>query len=54
MREPSFPRAIAAFVDAIATGNPRAPDIGDGWRCLQVILAAEEAHREGRVQEVKS
>ncbi len=52
LREPSFPRAIGRFVEAIATGDPKLPDIEDGWRCLQVILAAEQAHREGRVEEV--
>ena len=52
LREPSFPRAIRQFVEAIATGKPRHPDIEDGWRCLQVILAAEQSHRENRVQEV--
>ncbi len=53
LREPSFPRAIREFVEAIATGRPGSPDIGDGWRCLQVILAAEEANRGMRVQEVQ-
>ena len=52
LREPSFPRAIRRFVEAIAADDPKHPDIEDGWRCLQVILAAERAHREGRVEEV--
>lgn len=54
MREPSFPRAIGRFANAIATGEPTSPDIAAGWRCLQVILAAEQSHREGRAQEVKA
>lgn len=53
LREPSFPRAIAEFVEALATGESRHPDIEDGWRCLQVILAAEQSHKKGQVQEVR-
>ena len=45
-REPSFPRAMKNFVEAIAAGESRSPDIGDAWRCLQVILAAEQANRD--------
>lgn len=52
LREVSFPRAIRRFVEAVATEKPGSPDIEDGWRSLQVILAAERAHREGRMQEV--
>jgi len=53
LREPSFPRAIGRFVHAIATGAPTHPNTEDGWRCLQVVLAAERSHREGQVQEVR-
>ncbi len=50
--EPAFPRALAAFVEAVASGRKRSPDVEDGWRALQVILAAEEAHRTRTVQEI--
>jgi len=53
-REPSFPRAMRNFVEAVANKESRSPDIGDGWRCLQVILAAEQANRDRRVQEVQA
>jgi myo-inositol 2-dehydrogenase/D-chiro-inositol 1-dehydrogenase len=53
-REPSFPRAVRNFVEAVASTESRSPDIGDGWRCLRVILAAEQANRDGRVQEVQT
>lgn len=52
LREASFPRALHRFVKAITDGESLSPTIEDGWRCLQVILAAEQANREGQVVEV--
>ena len=52
LREPSFPRSLRRFVEAIAQGESFSPTIEDGWRSLQVILAAEQANREMRVAEV--
>lgn len=52
LREASFPRALQRFVEAVEHGESRSPTIEDGWRCLQVILAAEQANREKRVVEV--
>ena len=52
MREASFPRAIEGFVEAVAQGESKSPTIEDGWRSLQVILAAEQANQEQRVVEV--
>lgn len=46
--DPSYARALAAFVEASASGLRRPPDIDDGRRSLRVILAAEEAARTGR------
>jgi predicted dehydrogenase len=54
LREPSFPRALGRFVEAVRRGESLSPTIEDGWRSLQVILAAEQAHRERRVIEVAS
>jgi predicted dehydrogenase len=54
LREPSFPRSLAQFLEAITTGESRPPSIEDGWQCLRVILAAEEAHRLQRTQTLNS
>lgn len=52
LREASFPRALRRFTDAVEDGESESPTIEDGWRCLQVVLAAERANQEGRVVEV--
>ena len=52
LREASFPRALRRFVDAVEDGESQSPTIEDGWRCLQVVLAAERADQEGRIVEV--
>lgn len=46
--EPSWSLALRHFVDAVRHGKPASPDLEDGWRSLEVVLAAEEAAREGR------
>lgn len=52
--EPSFDSSLDAFVAAVRSGvpDPRAASLSDGMASLRVILAAEEAARTGRVQEV--
>jgi predicted dehydrogenase len=49
-REPSFTKALGAFVSAALTGERDAkPDLEDGFRSLEVIDAAERSARERRV-----
>ena len=52
--EPSFARSLDAFVEAVGHGatDPIAATIEDGYRSLQVVLAAEEAARTGMAVEV--
>lgn len=44
-REPSFARALAAFVTAAREGMPARPDLEDGRRALDLVLRAEHAAR---------
>lgn len=46
--EPSFATALAAFATSVRTGAGTAPTIADGYRCLEVIAAAEQAAAEGK------
>ena len=46
--EPSYGHVLAHFVGAIEGRHPASPDLEDGFRSLEVILAAEEAARTGR------
>jgi predicted dehydrogenase len=46
--EPSFARSLGAFAEAVRSGSAVHPDMNDGYRCLQVVVAAEEAARSGR------
>lgn len=41
--EPSYARALAAFVDAIRGGKTDLASLEDGLRCLEVVLAAERS-----------
>lgn len=43
--EPSFRLALERFVEAVRSGQPADPDPVDGYRCLAVLEAAEEAAR---------
>lgn len=59
MARPPTPMAshralLDAFVQAVRSGRGTAPDIEDGCRSLDVVLAAEEAHRAGRAVEVST
>ena len=44
-KEPSYERALAAFVDSIRGGPGRVASLADGARSLEVILAAELSAR---------
>lgn len=44
-REPSYELALGEFVAAILTRRPAQPDFEAGYRCLRVVIAAEEAAR---------
>lgn len=50
--EPSFARALSAFVSAAATGSDVTPSLEDGAESLQVILAAEASARDGLTHDV--
>jgi predicted dehydrogenase len=43
--EPSFARALGVFAQAVRAGGDVSPDLDDGYRCLQVVEAAETAAR---------
>jgi len=51
--EPSFGLALQTFVEAVRDGNRPHPDLGDGYRSLLVLDAAERSAREGRAVEVQ-
>ena len=46
--EPSWRHALEHFVEAAVGDHPASPDFEDGFRSLEVVLAAEEAARDGR------
>lgn len=48
LHDPSFPAAIAAFVRAIQQSTAVTPSLGDGYRALAVIEAAEQSAASGR------
>lgn len=52
--EPSFGRSLDAFIASARSGSPApaAASFEDGLASLRIILAAEEAARTGRVQEI--
>lgn len=45
--EPSWVVAFERFLAGVRSGQPVSPDLEDGWRSLEVVLAAEEAGRSG-------
>jgi predicted dehydrogenase len=45
---------IDAFIDAVTNGRHPSPDIEDGCRSLDVVLAVEEAHRTGKTVEIST
>ena len=46
--EPSWALAFARFLACVRSERAASPDLEDGWRSLEVVLAAEEAARSGR------
>jgi myo-inositol 2-dehydrogenase/D-chiro-inositol 1-dehydrogenase len=50
--EPSYARALAAFVGAVRSGHGVAPDLWDGYRSLFLVTTAEAAARRGAAVEV--
>jgi predicted dehydrogenase len=50
--DPSYARALAAFVAELRGGPARCARLADGARTLAVLLAAEESARRGRTVEV--
>lgn len=51
--DPSYERALAAFVAEVRDGVPRGARLDDGARALAVLLAAEEAAAGGRLVAVE-
>lgn len=45
---------IDAFIDAVTNGRHSAPDIEDGCRSLDIVLAVEESHRTGKTVEIST
>jgi predicted dehydrogenase len=46
--EPSWALAFERFLACVRREEAVSPDLEDGWRSLEVVLAAEEAARSGR------
>jgi predicted dehydrogenase len=46
--EPSYRAALACFAAAARGTGDASPDLDDGVRSLEIVLAAEEAARSGR------
>ena len=47
--EPSYREALCAFVAAVKGGTEIKPDLEDGYRCLEIIDAAERSADERRI-----
>jgi predicted dehydrogenase len=52
LREPSYDRAMACFASA-CRGQAASPDLLDGLRSLEIVLAAEESASSGRPVDVR-
>ncbi|HJU85875.1 MAG TPA: Gfo/Idh/MocA family oxidoreductase, partial [Gemmatimonadota bacterium] len=46
--EPSWYHALTHFVEAARGDHPASPDFDDGFRSLEIVLAAEDSARDGR------
>jgi myo-inositol 2-dehydrogenase/D-chiro-inositol 1-dehydrogenase len=53
-REPSYRRALAAFVSELRGEARAAPGLVDGMRALEVVEAAEESARRGTLVDVRA
>ena len=45
--DPSYRRALAAFVEAVNGGSPQIATLKDGLRSLETVVRAEESARAG-------
>ena len=52
--EPSYAKAMRAFVNAIRAKQPVQPSLSDGYRALAVIAAAEDSARTGLATRVSA
>lgn len=52
--EPSYQLALQHFVDAAIHKKPVKPDFDDGYRSLEIIVAAEQSARTGQVVSVEA
>lgn len=51
--DPSFARALGAFIASVRTGERPSPDLDSGWRSLSVVLGAiQSASRGGETVQV--
>ncbi len=46
--EPSYEAALNHFVEGLLSGRPVSPDLGEGYKSLAVVAAAEESARSGK------
>jgi predicted dehydrogenase len=46
--EPSYEEALNHFVEGLRSGRPLSPDLGEGYKSLAVVSAAEESARSGK------
>jgi predicted dehydrogenase len=53
-QEPSYRRALAAFVNELHGEARTTPGVADGMRALEVVEAAEESARRGAMVEVRA
>jgi predicted dehydrogenase len=51
-QEPSYRRALAAFVSELRGQARTTPGVVDGMRALEVVEAAEESARRGTIVDV--
>jgi predicted dehydrogenase len=52
--EPSYREALSRFISVVRGCEKASPDLLDGYRSLEVIEAAEESAKTGRVVDVRS
>jgi predicted dehydrogenase len=50
--EPSWRHALEHFAEAVRGEHPASPDLDDGWRSLEVVLAGEESALTGRTVKI--
>jgi predicted dehydrogenase len=48
-QEPSYRKALTAFVSAVKRGAEIKPDLEDGYRCLEIVDAAQRSAGERRI-----